>query len=79
AALAALATHAQTPDAGGLTPSDLPLVTARQSDIDHWEATYPAVTDVWPMTPLQSGLLFHALLAASSVDVYSMQVVFTLT
>ncbi|WP_231914225.1 condensation domain-containing protein, partial [Rhodococcus sp. LB1] len=79
AALAALATHAQTPDAGGLTPSDLPLVTARQSDIDRWEATYPAVTDVWPLTPLQSGLLFHALLAASSVDVYSMQVVFTLT
>ncbi|NDV10767.1 amino acid adenylation domain-containing protein, partial [Rhodococcus sp. IEGM 248] len=79
AALAALATHAQTPDAGGLTPSDLPLVTARQSDIDRWEAAYPAVTDVWPLTPLQSGLLFHALLAASSVDVYSMQVVFTLT
>ncbi|MCZ4590656.1 condensation domain-containing protein, partial [Rhodococcus opacus] len=79
AALAALATHAQTPDAGGLTPSDLPLVTARQPDIDRWEAAYPAVTDVWPLTPLQSGLLFHALLAASSVDVYSMQVVFTLT
>ncbi len=79
AALAALATHAQTPDAGGLTPSDLPLITARQSDIDRWEAAYPAVTDVWPLTPLQSGLLFHALLAASSVDVYSMQVVFTLT
>ncbi|MFV9454695.1 condensation domain-containing protein, partial [Rhodococcus sp. NM-2] len=79
AALAALATHAQTPDAGGLTPSDLPLVTAQQPDIDRWEAAYPAVTDVWPLTPLQSGLLFHALLAASSVDVYSMQVVFTLT
>ncbi|MFC9769458.1 condensation domain-containing protein, partial [Rhodococcus jostii] len=79
AALAALATHTQTADAGGLTPSDLPLITARQSDIDRWEAAYPAVTDVWPLTPLQSGLLFHALLAASSVDVYSMQVVFTLT
>ncbi|MGW5153680.1 condensation domain-containing protein, partial [Rhodococcus koreensis] len=79
AALAALATHSLTPDAGGLTPSDLPLITARQSDIDRWEAAYPSVTDVWPLTPLQSGLLFHALLAASSVDVYSMQVVFTLT
>ncbi|MBC2638210.1 MULTISPECIES: non-ribosomal peptide synthetase [unclassified Rhodococcus (in: high G+C Gram-positive bacteria)] len=78
AALAALAAHAQTPGAGGLTPSDLPLITTRQSDIDRWEVAYPAITDVWPLTPLQSGLLFHALLAASSVDVYSMQVVFTL-
>ncbi|WP_454195261.1 amino acid adenylation domain-containing protein [Nocardia sp. Marseille-Q1738] len=73
AALAALARHAQRPDAGGLTPSDLPLVAVGQSDIDVWERDYPALSDVWPLSPLQSGLLFHALMAQSSVDVYITQ------
>ncbi|WP_330228571.1 amino acid adenylation domain-containing protein [Nocardia sp. NBC_00508] len=73
AALAALARHAQRPDAGGLTPSDLPLVTVGQSDIDVWERNYPALSDVWPLSPLQSGLLFHALMAQSGVDVYITQ------
>ncbi|MGK8555450.1 amino acid adenylation domain-containing protein [Nocardia gipuzkoensis] len=73
AALAALARHAQRPDAGGLTPSDLPLVAVGQPDIDVWERDYPALSDVWPLSPLQSGLLFHALMAQSSVDVYITQ------
>ncbi|MEU7763695.1 amino acid adenylation domain-containing protein [Nocardia sp. NPDC049190] len=73
AALTALARHAQRPDAGGLTPSDLPLVRAGQSDIEVWEQDYPALSDVWPLSPLQSGLLFHALMAQSSVDVYTTQ------
>ncbi|MEV4130485.1 amino acid adenylation domain-containing protein, partial [Nocardia sp. NPDC049707] len=73
AALHALAAHAQRPDAGGLTPSDLPLVTAGQSDIEVWEQHYPALSEVWPLSPLQSGLLFHALMAESSVDVYTTQ------
>ncbi|MEV6137026.1 amino acid adenylation domain-containing protein [Nocardia sp. NPDC051990] len=73
AALHALAEHAKRPDAGGMTPSDLPLVTATQSDIEVWERNYPALSDVWPLSPLQSGLLFHAMLAESSVDVYATQ------
>ncbi|MEV2225775.1 amino acid adenylation domain-containing protein [Nocardia vinacea] len=73
AALHALAEHARHPDAGGLTPSDLPLVTVGQSDIEVWERNYPALSDVWPLSPLQSGLLFHALLAESSIDVYTSQ------
>ncbi|WP_444543832.1 amino acid adenylation domain-containing protein [Nocardia pneumoniae] len=73
AALAALARHARRPEAGGLTPSDLPLVTVGQSDIEVWERDYPALADVWPLSPLQSGLLFHALMAQSSVDVYITQ------
>ncbi|MGY4100675.1 amino acid adenylation domain-containing protein [Nocardia sp. R16R-3T] len=78
-ALRALAEHARRPDAGGLTPSDLPLVTATQSDIEVWERNYPALSDVWPLAPLQSGLLFHALLTESSVDVYTTQTVVDLT
>lgn len=73
-ALEALATHAARPDAGGRTPTDLPLVEVTQRDIDAWEAEYPNVSDVWPLAPLQSGLLYHALLAEGQSDVYSTQV-----
>ncbi|WP_433202477.1 amino acid adenylation domain-containing protein [Nocardia sp. CA-107356] len=75
AALHALAEHVRHPDAGGRTPSDLPLVAVGQSDIEVWERDYPALSDVWPLSPLQSGLLFHALLAESSVDVYTTQAI----
>ncbi|WP_157121845.1 non-ribosomal peptide synthetase, partial [Nocardia miyunensis] len=72
-ALTALARHAQRPDAGGLTPSDLPLVRAAQSDITVWERNYPALSEIWPLSPLQSGLLFHTMLTQSTVDVYTIQ------
>ncbi|MBD0323256.1 MAG: AMP-binding protein, partial [Aldersonia sp.] len=73
AALRALAVHSAAPDAGGLTPSDLPLVRVAQRDIDSWESQYLHVTDVWPLAPLQSGLLFHAMFTDAAVDVYTMQ------
>ncbi len=73
-ALEALAAHAARPDAGGLTPSDVPLVHVGQSDLDTWETRYPALVDVWPLAPLQSGLLFHAMLADGRPDVYTTQV-----
>ncbi|MGX6508347.1 amino acid adenylation domain-containing protein [Rhodococcus sp. SJ-2] len=73
-ALEALATHAARPDAGGRTPTDLPLVDVTQRDIAAWEAEYPNVSDVWPLAPLQSGLLYHAQLAEGQSDVYSTQV-----
>ncbi|MFJ7589631.1 amino acid adenylation domain-containing protein [Streptomyces sp. NPDC097617] len=73
AALEALARHAATPGAGGLTPSDLPLVTASQHDIDGWERRFPGLTDVWPTTALQSGLLFHSIFEDSSFDAYQVQ------
>ncbi|MCZ4521275.1 non-ribosomal peptide synthase/polyketide synthase [Rhodococcus ruber] len=77
-ALNSLAAHAATPAAGGLTPSDLPLVSVTQSDIEGFERRYPTVTDVWSLSPLQQGLLFHALFADASIDVYTMQVVLEL-
>ncbi|WP_064273319.1 non-ribosomal peptide synthetase [Streptomyces sp. RTd22] len=78
AALEGLATHASRPDTGGLTPSDVPLVPVRQSEIDGWEERYPGLRDVWPLTDLQSGLLFHALLAGTTFDAYHMQMVYHL-
>ncbi len=72
-ALEGLAAHADLPGAGGLTPSDLPLVAVSQTEIDRWEHRYPAVRDVWSLSPLQAGLLFHARLVADGVDVYTAQ------
>ena len=78
-ALGALATHVQSPTAGGLTPSDVPLVEVEQAELEQWETRFPAVVDVWPLAPLQYGLLFHAMLAASSTDLYTVQVVVDLS
>ncbi|MBO0854769.1 MAG: amino acid adenylation domain-containing protein, partial [Nocardia sp.] len=70
-ALTALAGHVRRPDAGGLTPSDLKLVDVTQSEIDQWEQRYPGISDAWPLSPLQSGLLFHAMMSRETVDIYT--------
>ncbi|MEV0340095.1 amino acid adenylation domain-containing protein [Nocardia sp. NPDC050713] len=75
-ALEELARRLAEPDAGKLTPSDLPLVSVGQRQLDAWATRYPAMTDVWPLAPLQHGLLFHAQLAAGRTDEYSVQAVF---
>ncbi|CRK58162.1 Siderophore biosynthesis non-ribosomal peptide synthetase modules @ Bacillibactin synthetase component F [Alloactinosynnema sp. L-07] len=73
-ALTAIATHTGKPAAGGHTPSDFPLASVTQSDIDRLEAAHPDLADVWPVTPLQDGLLFHSLYE-DSADVYLTQLV----
>ncbi|WP_369822159.1 amino acid adenylation domain-containing protein [Saccharomonospora sp. CUA-673] len=81
AALEALAAHAERigPDGGGLTPSDLPLVSLDQADIDAFEVHGP-VADVLPATALQAGLSFHTLAAdEGDTDVYVVQAALTLT
>ncbi|MDN3028478.1 non-ribosomal peptide synthetase [Streptomyces sp. S.PB5] len=78
-ALTALARHAVTPEAGGLTPSDAPLVAVGRQEIDTWEEKFGKLAKVWPTTPVQSGMLFHTMLGGSSFDAYHMQLVFHLT
>ncbi|GAA3219228.1 amino acid adenylation domain-containing protein [Actinocorallia longicatena] len=75
AALTALADHVTRDGAGGLTPSDLPLVSVSQLELDVMEARIPGLADVWPLAPMQSGLFFHAILAESSIDAYQVQLV----
>ncbi|MFF0636090.1 amino acid adenylation domain-containing protein [Nocardia sp. NPDC004151] len=72
-AVIALAAHAARPGAGGLTPSDLDLVDLDQAAIDRIEAEYPELEDMWSLTPLQAGLLFHAQLADGAHDDYIVQ------
>ncbi|MEV4439885.1 amino acid adenylation domain-containing protein [Streptomyces sp. NPDC049577] len=72
-ALGGLAARARGTASGGLTPSDLPLVGLTQTEIDELEAQPGGVADVLPLSPLQEGLLFHALYSDSGPDVYAMQ------
>ncbi|MFI2010253.1 condensation domain-containing protein, partial [Streptomyces jumonjinensis] len=74
AMLAGLVEHSTGAGAGGRTPSDLPLVSLDQSQIEELEAQVPDLTDVLPVTPLQEGLLFHALFDEHDADVYVEQI-----
>ncbi|NUT98730.1 MAG: non-ribosomal peptide synthetase, partial [Saccharothrix sp.] len=46
-------------DAWGRTPSDFPLARLTQEQVDR--VVTPDVEDVYPLTPLQTGMLFHSL------------------
>ncbi|MDH6681096.1 non-ribosomal peptide synthase protein (TIGR01720 family), partial [Rhodococcus sp. LBL1] len=74
-ALVGLAAYVATPGAGGRTPSDLDLVELGQAEIERLEDRYPNMTDVWPLSPLQEGLLFHASVSEESSDAYVVQLV----
>src|ERR1700735_1223629 len=66
-------------DVGTGAPSDLPLVSLDQGQIEELEAgTAGGVAEVWPLPPLQEGLLFHALYDADAPDVYTVQHFFDL-
>ncbi|WP_333748589.1 amino acid adenylation domain-containing protein [Streptomyces sp. IBSBF 2394] len=78
-ALSGMAAYAAGPDIGGLTPSDTPLVTVGQDEIESWETRYGKLTEVWPVTPAQAGIQFQAAVAEGSFDVYHMQFVMQLS
>ncbi|WP_167355675.1 amino acid adenylation domain-containing protein [Streptomyces atriruber] len=75
AMLSGLAAHVEEPTAGGHTPSDFPLVALDQPQIDKLETAAPDLVDIWPLSPLQEGLLFHALFDRQSTDVYVEQMI----
>ena len=72
-ALEALVRHAEQPGAGGRSPCDLPLLALSQAEIERLESKYPQIEDMLPLSPLQEGLLFHALYDAQAADVYTVQ------
>ncbi|MEV3988477.1 amino acid adenylation domain-containing protein [Streptomyces sp. NPDC049837] len=74
-ALRDLVARTGTPGARpSLTPSDVPLLALTQADIDLIERVSPApVADIWPLSPLQEGIHFHASYDTSALDVYTAQ------
>jgi amino acid adenylation domain-containing protein/non-ribosomal peptide synthase protein (TIGR01720 family) len=77
-ALAALGEHAAQPGIGGRIPADLPLVPLSERDVSRLEAAHPHLVDVWPVTPLQEGMLYHARYDDDAPEVYTVQLSFGL-
>jgi amino acid adenylation domain-containing protein/non-ribosomal peptide synthase protein (TIGR01720 family) len=64
--LAALVEHCREEGAGGRTPSDFPLARLSQAEVDRLAGDGRRVEDIYPVTPMQQGLLFHALYAPAA-------------
>jgi non-ribosomal peptide synthase protein (TIGR01720 family) len=60
-ALRAIIDHCVSPGAGGPTPSDFPLARVEAPQLDRLAAGYGPIADLYPLSPLQQGLLFHTL------------------
>ncbi|WP_409281873.1 condensation domain-containing protein, partial [Pseudomonas defluvii] len=61
--LQALLDHCLNAGTGGVTPSDFPLVRLSQSQLDGLSLGADALEDIYPLAPMQQGLLFHSLYA----------------
>ncbi|MFI1825458.1 amino acid adenylation domain-containing protein [Streptomyces sp. NPDC020412] len=68
-----------TAGATGLAPRDLALVATGQDELNVWQQRFGRIGDVWPLTPLQAGLLFHTMLADTTTGAYQTQFVFKLS
>ncbi|WP_285760575.1 non-ribosomal peptide synthetase, partial [Nocardiopsis ansamitocini] len=53
-------------DGDGATPSDFPLVDLDQQTLDRLVGAGRTIEDVYPLTPMQQGMLFHSLLEPDS-------------
>ncbi len=67
-ALREIITHCLTQEAGGYTRSDFPLATLSQRDIDEYLGSKRNIVDVYPLTPMQEGMLFHTLYEQGAGD-----------
>jgi amino acid adenylation domain-containing protein/non-ribosomal peptide synthase protein (TIGR01720 family) len=68
-----LIAHALKPEAGRLSASDFPLAALGSADLDGLCIRPREVADIYPLTPMQQGLLFHAAYSPGE-DVYVCQV-----
>ncbi|MFE3578023.1 amino acid adenylation domain-containing protein [Streptomyces vinaceus] len=60
-ALRELIAHCLAPGSGGASPSDFPLAGLDQAAVDRIVGDGREVADLYPLTPMQSGMLFHTL------------------
>ncbi|MEE4186423.1 MAG: amino acid adenylation domain-containing protein [Gammaproteobacteria bacterium] len=80
--LVELIRYCADPSHRGATPTDFPLARLSQDSVDKLLRAYPDATDIYPVTPLQHGMLFQSQLSAATEerfsDVYLTQVIWTL-
>jgi amino acid adenylation domain-containing protein/non-ribosomal peptide synthase protein (TIGR01720 family) len=76
-ALREIIEHCSRPDAGGRTPSDFPLARLDQAAVDRLAGDGRSVEDIYPLTPMQVGMVFHGL-SQGERGVYLQQVTFGL-
>ncbi|MBV9774976.1 MAG: amino acid adenylation domain-containing protein, partial [Gemmatimonadetes bacterium] len=62
-ALRGVIAHCASPASGGYTPSDFPLARLEQEALDALLGSERGVEDVYPLTPMQEGMLFESLYA----------------
>ncbi|MEN3304154.1 MAG: hypothetical protein V7603_356 [Micromonosporaceae bacterium] len=72
--LRAIVAHCALPGTGGRTPSDFPLARLDQSTVDELVGDGRSVEDIYPLTPMQAGMVFHSLVDASTTGAYFNQV-----
>jgi len=70
--LLALVAHCLADGNGSFTPSDFPLAHLSQEQIDSLTVPAAQIDDVYPMTPMQEGMLLHTLLEPGT-GIYYMQ------
>ncbi|GHF24625.1 hypothetical protein GCM10010218_01480 [Streptomyces mashuensis] len=75
AALREAVAHCLTEGSGGATPSDFPLARLDQAAVDRIAGDGRDVEDIYPLTPMQAGMLFHTL-ADPTGQAYSEQMSF---
>ncbi|MFJ9528252.1 amino acid adenylation domain-containing protein [Streptomyces cyaneofuscatus] len=75
----ALDTLAAVPADPVHTPSDFPLVPLDQGQTDALQAQFPALRDIWPLTPLQEGFYALTQLSGDDIDVYTVQLTLRLS
>jgi amino acid adenylation domain-containing protein/non-ribosomal peptide synthase protein (TIGR01720 family) len=76
-ALRAFIIHCLSPGAGGYTPSDFPLAGLDQNTVDSIVNEKQHIEDIYPLSPMQQGLLFHTLYAPEASE-YFVQLTCTL-
>ncbi len=64
--------HCVEPEAQGITPSDFPLAGLSQQQLDRLPVAARDIEDIYPLSPMQEGLLMHTLLEPGS-GIYLMQ------
>src|SRR5262249_23275439 len=69
--------YCRQPGAGGYTPVDFPLAALSQEQLDRLVGHRRDIEDIYPLSPMQEGMLFHTVYAPES-RVYFTQISFAI-